>query len=154
MLAPNSSSLLEISSFIMRVRVRSVTTVVIPIVRPRMRKKTFPFRLRRLLMEISLSLITILMIHHNDAEGAKKEFLVCPAKAGQTRRTFPKGFDFWPKARGPSGESVSPDSPEISPLFAFSLPTGRQACLERVPPARDEWAVKFYLNYFLLTIMY
>jgi hypothetical protein len=33
-----------------------VTTVVMPRVRPRMRKRTLPFRLRRLLMEMSLSL--------------------------------------------------------------------------------------------------
>jgi hypothetical protein len=45
------------SSFIIRVIVRRVTTVVIPMVRPRVRKKTFPFRRRRLLMDISFSRI-------------------------------------------------------------------------------------------------
>src|SRR5512139_1551541 len=56
-LAPRASNLLEISSFIIRVIVRRVTTVVIPMVRPRVRKKTFPFRRRRLEMDISFSLI-------------------------------------------------------------------------------------------------
>ena len=38
-----------------------------------------------------------------------------------------QGFEFLPKAVGASGESVSPDSPEI----IFSL---RSPCLERVVP--------------------
>src|SRR4030067_3068577 len=62
-LAPNSSSLLEISSFIIRVMEMRATTVVIPMVNPRMRKKTFPFRLRRLLIEMSLSFILLYLIY-------------------------------------------------------------------------------------------
>jgi len=31
---------------------------------------------------------------------------------------------------------------KMHPLSAASLPAGRQVCLERVAPARDEWAVK------------
>jgi hypothetical protein len=58
-LAPNSSNFFEISSFIIRVMEMRATTVVIPIVKPRMRKKAFPFRLRRLLIEMSLSFMDI-----------------------------------------------------------------------------------------------
>jgi hypothetical protein len=48
------------------------------------------------------------LIHCKDAKGAKKEFLVCPAIGTTDKKNIPQGFDFWPKATGPSGESASP----------------------------------------------
>ena len=51
--------MLEISSFVIRVMEIRVTTIVIPMVRPRMRKRTFPFHLLRLLIEVSLSFMDL-----------------------------------------------------------------------------------------------
>src|SRR5512139_1956210 len=79
-LAPRASNLLEISSFIIRVIVRRVTTVVIPMVRPRVRKKTFPFRRRRLLMDISLSLIG--SIHFETEISEHGQVIFCASARG------------------------------------------------------------------------
>src|SRR3990170_2322945 len=57
MLAPNSSSFVAMSALIARETVTSVTTVLTAMTRPRIRKIILAFRLRRLLMEISCSLM-------------------------------------------------------------------------------------------------
>jgi len=74
--------LLEISSFIIRVIEMRVTTVVMPMVRPKMRKRTLLFRLRRLLIEISLSLIYYASHPSNLPLGAAGKIIFSPFHRG------------------------------------------------------------------------